>query len=150
VGVASRTKFNNRGHIHKNEMLNLRSNSSTLLGSYAAFTLSVLFLSAFSLYNNDHMAAGQSIGPTIAIDPSTNKIYVADPASGIVSVINGTTDTVARSIKIPVPAPISITLSINLSTNKIYVATHPAGVGGGMMFVITGSTNTIAKSFPIL
>jgi YVTN family beta-propeller protein len=93
--------------------------------------------------------AGQSTGPTIAIDPSTNKIYVANPTSGVVSVIDGTTDTVAKIIKIPVLAPISITVSVNPSTNKIYVATHPAGVGGGMMFVIAGSTDTIAKSFPI-
>jgi DNA-binding beta-propeller fold protein YncE len=103
-----------------------------------------------SLYNYDHMAAGQSIGPTIAINSSTNKIYVVDPASGIVSVIAGTTDTVTKTIKIPVPPPVSITLSVNPSTNKIYVATHAAGVGSGMMFVIAGSTDTIAKSFPIL
>lgn len=99
------------------------------------------------------MAAGQSIpGPTIviSINPSSNKIYVADPASGIVSVIAGTTDTVTKTIKIPVPAPVSITLSVNPSSNKIYVATHPAAGGGGMMFVIAGSTDTIAKSFPIL
>jgi YVTN family beta-propeller protein len=135
--------------MYRNEILNLRS-SSSLLGSYVAFTLAVLLLSALSLFNYDHMAAGQSIGPTIAINPSTNKIYVADPASGIVSVIAGATDTVAKVIKIPVLAPVSITLSVNPSTNKIYVATHPAGVGGGMMFVIAGSTDTIAKSFPIL
>jgi YVTN family beta-propeller protein len=120
------------------------------LGPHVAFTLAVLLLSAPSLFNYDHMAAGQSIGLTIAINPSTNKIYVADPASGIVSVIAGATDTVTKSIKIPVPPPISITLSVNPSTNKIYVATHHAGVGGVMMFVIAGSTDTIAKSFPIL
>ena len=98
------------------------------------------------------MVAGQSTIPAtiaIAINPSTNKIYVADPALGMVSVIAGTTDTLTKSIKIPVPAFVSINLSINPSTNKIYVATHPAGGGAGMLFVIAGSTDTIAKTFPI-
>jgi hypothetical protein len=82
-----------------------RSGANDIIG------IVVLLLSAFSLFIG--LAASQSTipGPTIAVsvNPSTNNIYVANPASGIVSVIAGSTDTVAKTIRIPRPVPVSIT-----------------------------------------
>ena len=69
----------------------------------------------------------------VAVNPVTNKIYVAN-SSGTVTVIDGatnTTTTVAAGT-----APIAV--AVNPVTNKIYVANQ----GSNNVTVIDGATNT--------
>ena len=80
----------------------------------------------------------------IAVNPSTNTIYVANSnspnTSGSISVINGTTNTVTTTIPLS-----SSAMDINPNTNMIYSISvyGPLGVS-----VINGSTNQVVTTIP--
>ena len=57
-----------------------------------------------------------SIG--IGVNPTTNKIYVANPNSNTVSVINSNTGNVTNNIRVGITPN---TIAVNELTNKIYV-----------------------------
>lgn len=75
----------------------------------------------------------------IAINPVTNRVYVANQNSSNVTVINGATNQTATVLTGAAPAA----LAVNPNTNKIYVAdanSYPAEVT-----VIDGATNQTAS-----
>jgi YVTN family beta-propeller protein len=69
----------------------------------------------------------------VAVNPATNKIYVANQYSGNVTVIDGATSTTST---VSVGSnPVSV--AVNTVTNKIYVANN-----GGNVTLIDGATNS--------
>ena len=78
----------------------------------------------------------------VAVNPRTNRVYVANTGDGTVSVINGNSNDVAATI--PVPNAGSGTLqdvAVNPCTNLIYAA-----VSGQQISVIDGGTNAVTGS----
>ena len=71
----------------------------------------------------------------VAINPSTNRIYIANQLSGSVSVIDGATDSVVDTIAVG-GQPIGV--ATYPERNRVYVANHFPGVP-----VIDGATNTV-------
>jgi YVTN family beta-propeller protein len=78
----------------------------------------------------------------LSVNPTTNKIYVANYGSNNVSVINGATDTVSTTVGVG-NGPIAT--SANSATNKIYVSNYTAG----SVSVINGSTDTVSKTITV-
>ena len=72
----------------------------------------------------------------IAVNPSTNRIYVANFGEGTVSVIDGASNTVLATIKVG-KNPDGI--AVNPSTNRIYVANQDSNT----VSVIDGASNTV-------
>ena len=72
----------------------------------------------------------------IAVNPATNKIYVANNASGNVTVFDGATFTATTVADPTASGPIA--LAVNPVTNKIYVANY----GSATVTVINGFMNT--------
>jgi YVTN family beta-propeller protein len=79
----------------------------------------------------------------VAINPNTHTVYVANEASGTVSVINEKTNTVTATIPVGV-FPVGI--DINLNTNKVYVENG----GSFTLSVIDGNTNTVTATLSTL
>jgi len=75
----------------------------------------------------------------IAVNPNTNKIYVANLDSNTVSVIDGLTDAVTNTITVGTK-PTSI--GVNPNTNKIYVA----NLDSNTVSVIDGSTDAVTST----
>jgi YVTN family beta-propeller protein len=71
----------------------------------------------------------------VAVNPLTNKIYVANELSNTVSMIDGSTDKVDAKINVG-KSPYGIT--VNPLNNRIYVSNRDSGT----VSVIDGSTNT--------
>jgi YVTN family beta-propeller protein len=77
---------------------------------------------------------------SIAVNPSTNRIYVANIFDNTVSVIDGTTNTVIATVDVgnsPTDA------AVNPSTNRIYVTS------AGAVSVIDGTTNEVITTIGI-
>jgi YVTN family beta-propeller protein len=70
----------------------------------------------------------------VAVNPSTNKIYVANDFSNTVSIIDGSTDKVDATINVGI-SPYGI--GVNPLNNRIYVSNRDSGT----VSVIDGSTN---------
>jgi YVTN family beta-propeller protein len=70
----------------------------------------------------------------VAVNPVTNRIYVANFDSGNVTVIDGATNVVTATLAAGGGA-----LAINPVTNKIYLASN-SGIGN--VVIIDGATNT--------
>jgi len=86
-----------------------------------------------------------SVGPDptqLAVNPTTNMIYVNNEGSDTVQAINGTTDTVIANITV-YPQPIGI--AVNPTTNKVYVADHTTNE----VSVINGTTNTVITTISV-
>ena len=77
---------------------------------------------------------------TIAVNPTTNTIYVANEHT--VSVIDGATNTVTGTI--PVDQSHAPHITVNPTTNTIYVTNTQ-----GTVSVIDGATNTVTSTIPI-
>ena len=74
-------------------------------------------------------------GPTaVAVNPVTNKMYVANHGSGNVTVIDGATNATSTLTAGSSPSAVAV----NPVTNKIYVANF----GSASVTVIDGATNT--------
>ena len=73
----------------------------------------------------------------VGVNPTTNKVYVANMGSGTVSVIDGATNGVTPIVIGPFdyPGPVAV----NPTTNKIYVA----NTGSSSVSVIDGATNGV-------
>src|SRR6266571_796471 len=82
----------------------------------------------------------------VAVNPVTNKIYVANYASANVTVIEGATDSTTTATVGTGP----IALAVNPVTNKIYVANQgsPPNFANGSVTVIDGATNTTTTVAP--
>ncbi len=74
-------------------------------------------------------------GPnSVAVNPVTNKMYVTNPNSNNVTVIDGATNTTATVATGTTP----VAASVNTVTNKIYIS----NAGSSNVTVIDGATNT--------
>ena len=78
----------------------------------------------------------------VAVNTTTNMIYVTNYQDNSVSVIDGVTNTVIDTIAVG-NAPYGI--AVNPNTNRIYVALREAYY----LSVIDGSTNTIKTNIPL-
>src|SRR5919109_647916 len=76
----------------------------------------------------------------VAVNPTTNTIYVTDYNSSIVSVIEGKTNSVMGSIDVGGSSPTSI--AVNPNNNTIYVTDYNSGT----ISVIDGTTNSVMGS----
>ncbi|QJD84709.1 InlB B-repeat-containing protein [Cohnella herbarum] len=81
------------------------------------------------------LAAGDEPG-AVAVNPVTNKIYVANAGSNNVTVIDGATNATTSVTTGNAPTAIAV----NAATNKIYVANRDSG----SVTVIDGATNATA------
>jgi YVTN family beta-propeller protein len=82
----------------------------------------------------------------IAVNPNTNRIYVANSIDNTVSVIDGATNTVIATI------PVGLTpdgIDVNPNTNQVYIANTGSSVDSGKAAVIDGNTNTVVATIPI-
>jgi YVTN family beta-propeller protein len=78
----------------------------------------------------------------LAVNPNTNTIYVADYRLNVVSVINGSTNTVMATVSVG-GDPSSV--AVNPNTNTIYVANSSSN----SVSVINGSTNTVTTTVSV-
>ncbi len=83
------------------------------------------------------VAAGTSPA-AVAVNPVTNKIYVANVNSANVTVIDGATNATSTVVGWPSPRAVAV----NPVTNKIYVASGQ----GGVMVITPAPTNTNAMT----
>lgn len=79
---------------------------------------------------------------SVAVNPITNRTYVANYGSGTVTVINGSTSDIAATITVG-SNPRAI--AVNALTNKIYVANFTAS----SVSVIDGATNTVTTTVTV-
>ena len=86
-----------------------------------------------------------SVGMTplrVAVNPSTNRVYVTDNGSNVLSVIDGNSDAVIATT--PVGAkPVGV--AANQSTNRIYVANQ----GNSSVSVIDGTSNAVIATIGV-
>ncbi len=83
---------------------------------------------------------------TIAYDADNGHVYVANSTDGTVTVVDGATDTVIKTLAIG-PNPFGV--QCNNTLNTVYVASGNAATGGGLVTVINGFTDTATKSIPL-
>jgi YVTN family beta-propeller protein len=76
-----------------------------------------------------------------AVNPSNNRLYLAQQDKNAVAVLNG--DTGAPLEPIAVPAPDAV--AVNPTNNRIYVTSS----AGGTVTVIDGGTNKIVTTIPV-
>src|SRR4051794_25176581 len=82
----------------------------------------------------------------VAVNPVTNLAYVVVPSFGgandVLSVINGRTEKVVQSIKVPVGAYLP---AVNIVTNQIYIASCNTFADAPTCFVtvVDGSRNRV-------
>jgi YVTN family beta-propeller protein len=79
----------------------------------------------------------------IAVNPATNRIYVANTNDGTVSVINGATNAVVATITVG-SSPFGV--AVNPVTNGIYVSWYNFD---GSLVVINGATNQVITDIPL-
>ena len=105
------------------------------------------FLFAVSLLGSATPARGQTVIATIpvgqtpvaiAVNPVTNKIYVSCLTNGVITVIDGATNTTAATLTDP-NASFVQQVAVNSATDKIYVANF----NSSNVTVIDGATNSI-------
>ena len=77
----------------------------------------------------------------MAVNPNTNRIYVANWISDNVSVIDGASNTVVASVAVG-SYPESV--AVNPNTNRIYVTDSNDGVS-----VIDGDSNTVVATVAV-
>jgi DNA-binding beta-propeller fold protein YncE len=82
---------------------------------------------------------------SLAVNPSTNKVFVANSASGNVSVIDGVTNS-AVTVTNPngahqLPSFCTVAVAVNPATNKIYV-TNSGSTSPGIVTVIDGTSKS--------
>jgi YVTN family beta-propeller protein len=75
----------------------------------------------------------------VAINPRTNTVYISNTRSNSISVIDGTSDKVVKTIDIDY-SPFG--MAFNPNTNKLYVA----NTEGGTVSVIDGISNKVVKT----
>lgn len=80
----------------------------------------------------------------VAVDPTTNRVYVTDIASPRVLVYDGTTNTLAAQIAIDAPARFGIATG---AAGRVYVASYIAK--GAQLSVIDGPSAKVLAQVPI-
>jgi YVTN family beta-propeller protein len=82
----------------------------------------------------------------VAVNPDTNRVYVAQNVLdsrgiGIITVIDGTTNTVIATVDGPESDPVDV--AVNPSTNRIYVTNALDFGASAGVYVIDGTTNEV-------
>ena len=77
----------------------------------------------------------------VAVNPTTNVVYVTNGSGNSVSVINGATNTVTATIDVGDPGAVAV----NPTTNVVYVANF----SDNSISVIYGATNTVTTSIGV-
>lgn len=100
-----------------------------------------------NVYSGENIVATISVGAApggVAVDATTNKIYVANSGSNNVSVIDGATNSVVATIADPkAVAPVAV--AVNPVTDTIYVANSQSN----NLTVINGATNSVTATIPL-
>ena len=78
----------------------------------------------------------------MAVNPSTNRIYVANEGNDNVSVIDGASNAVVATVPV---GSYPLGVAVNPSTNRIYVANYCSG----NVSVIDGASNTVVATVPV-
>ena len=78
----------------------------------------------------------------VAVNPSTNTVYVANTSDGSVSVINGSTNAVTSTVPV---GNLPVAVAANLSTNTVYVANS----SDNSVSVINGANNTVTSTVTV-
>jgi YVTN family beta-propeller protein len=79
---------------------------------------------------------------SVAVDPNTNMVYVANYDSNTTSIINGATNSVVDTVPVgQLPAGVAI----NPNTNLIYVANWHSNT----VSIINGTTNSVVDTVPV-
>ena len=78
----------------------------------------------------------------MAVNPSTNTVYVANSGSNSVSVIDGSNNTVTATVSVPL-GPVGV--AVNPSTNTVYVTKYYDNT----VSVIDGSNNTVTATVSV-
>jgi YVTN family beta-propeller protein len=99
-------------------------------------------------YDLDSLArvASVPVGPfpyAVAVNSSTNRIYVASQSGDGIYVVNGQTASVITNIPISGWPPYGV--AVNPNTNRVYAT----GINGGSVSVIDGATNSVATTISV-
>ncbi len=87
--------------------------------------------------------SGNGVNPVaIAVDPNSNRIYIANEASNNVSVIDGETNEVVDTVVVG-QSPRGI--AVNTSTNRVYVANS----ADNNVNIISATTNQVVNTAPV-
>jgi YVTN family beta-propeller protein len=103
---------------------------------------------AVSLYDSNLQAIASipvgSVPVGVAVDATSNKIYVANSRSNNISVIDGASNTVVATVTDPqAVAPVAV--AVNATTNMIYVVNSQSN----NLSVIDGATNSVTATIPV-
>jgi len=79
---------------------------------------------------------------SLAVNQTTNRVYVANQLSNTVSVVDGATNTIMATIS---GFSVPVGVGINPTTNRIYVG----GNSTGSVYVIDGATNTVVATIGV-
>lgn len=100
-----------------------------------ALVLALLPVCGFALDAKLSEITGLSNPTLVAVNPLTNRVYVAGSPSGGLAVIDGTTSAVLATLPIRQPNA----LAVNPVTNKIYLTNATAG----SLTIVDGATNAV-------
>lgn len=111
--------------------------------SWVSYVNSTLFLSNDTLLPGNYYPSSDSTGPyQVAVDHANGYIYVTNRANNTVSVINGSSYRIIKTIQVGLE-PMGI--DYNATSGDVYVANF----GSDNVSVINGATNTISTSFSV-
>ena len=92
------------------------------------------------IIDNIFVDDGSSQLGAVAVNPITNRIYVAKVTNAGIAVINGSTDGVSTTVAMTSGAG---SIAVDYGTNRIYA------VGSGQLFVLDGRTNNLSSPIAI-
>ena len=78
----------------------------------------------------------------IAVNPVTNRIYVADATNYKIDVIDGTTNKIIARVSLGQTQPLG--LAVDFGTNQVLVT-----INGGALWVVSGATNQIVQKITV-
>jgi YVTN family beta-propeller protein len=133
-GNARELEMKSGVEITKGEIMN----NSTIHRAAARCAAMMLCLVASALAGPTKSIPVGTVPIYLALNPSTNRIYVSSLTGNSVSVIDGSTDTVIATV--PTGFPTSI--DVDATTNMIYVVNSI----GASVSVIDGSSNTVVAT----
>jgi DNA-binding beta-propeller fold protein YncE len=94
-------------------------------------------------------AAGQPSGSPddVAVDPATDRIYLAQLYPSSIAVIDGAKSTLAATISLGSDRPEG--LAVDPKTDTLYAATYNESTDTGELLVISGRSDTVTTTIPV-
>jgi len=88
-----------------------------------------------------------ALGPVsaIAVNKVLNRVYVVSGSTGLLHVLDGTTDTEIATLTIGSPSSVSDNIAVNESTGKVFVS----NLTDDTLVVIDGANNTIGATIAV-